>query len=211
MLCPSLLVLTNPAISAEEVFRDDPVLLAVIRRPGCALCRREAGELSKLKEELDARGVSLIGIVHETLGVEEFRPFFQGPIYYDEKVLFNSFRGTELCLEALLWTSTALASNMDGILACLYLFEWPPVTQSWLSRKHGWRRPSTRRYVFKGTNSIYMPLQHSTISLGVYLINRDEMLYNHPERSWGDAANPKEVREALEKLPSIQTTTIKAV
>jgi hypothetical protein len=50
------------------------------------LCRREAGELSKLNEELDARGVRLIGVVHETLGVEEFRPFLQGPIYYDEKV-----------------------------------------------------------------------------------------------------------------------------
>lgn len=58
----------------------------VIRRPGCVLARRETGELSKLKDQLDEKGVHLIGVVHETLGVEEFRPYFQGPIYYDEKV-----------------------------------------------------------------------------------------------------------------------------
>jgi hypothetical protein len=84
-------VLTNPAIPAEDILREGPVLLAVIRRPGCVLCRREAGELSKLKTELDARGIRLIGVVHETLGVEEFRPYLQGPIYYDEKVGFCNF------------------------------------------------------------------------------------------------------------------------
>lgn len=47
--------------------------------------------MSKLKQELDACGVRLIGVVHETLGVEEFRPYLQGPIYYDEKVIFGVY------------------------------------------------------------------------------------------------------------------------
>jgi hypothetical protein len=38
------------------------------------------------------------------------------------------------------------------------------------------------------------------------LIDRDEMLFNHPERSWGDAASPREVQQALHKLPTVQTT-----
>ncbi|KAI6206149.1 hypothetical protein M3Y94_00873900 [Aphelenchoides besseyi] len=81
-------VQTNPAISASEIFKDGPVLLHVIRRPGCVFCRREASELSSLKSDLDARGIRLVGVVHETLGVEEFRPFFNGPIYFDEKKHF---------------------------------------------------------------------------------------------------------------------------
>jgi hypothetical protein len=37
---------------------------------------------------------------------------------------------------------------------------------------------------------------------GVYLFNRDEMIFNHPERSWGDAADPNQVKKALQKLPT---------
>ena len=42
--------------------------------------------LSSLKPELDKKGVALVGVVHETIGVEEFKPFFKGKIYLDEKV-----------------------------------------------------------------------------------------------------------------------------
>ena len=42
--------------------------------------------LSSLTPELDHKGVPLIGVVHETIGVEEFKPYFKGDIYLDEKV-----------------------------------------------------------------------------------------------------------------------------
>ena len=42
--------------------------------------------LSSLKPELDQKGIPLIGVVHEMLGVEEFKPFFKGDIYLDDKV-----------------------------------------------------------------------------------------------------------------------------
>jgi hypothetical protein len=42
--------------------------------------------LSSLKAELDQRGIPLIGVVHETMGVEEFKPFFKGDIYLDDQV-----------------------------------------------------------------------------------------------------------------------------
>ena len=33
-----------------------------------------------------AHGVGLHAVVHETLGAEEFKPFFKGDVYYDPKV-----------------------------------------------------------------------------------------------------------------------------
>ncbi|CAB3998381.1 Hypothetical predicted protein [Paramuricea clavata] len=50
-----------------------------------SLCREEASVLSSLKAELDQRGIPLIGVVHETIGVEEFKPFFKGDIYLDDQ------------------------------------------------------------------------------------------------------------------------------
>ena len=52
------------------------------------MCREEASQLSSLKPELDQKGVPLIGVVHEMTGVEEFKPFFKGDIYLDDKRKF---------------------------------------------------------------------------------------------------------------------------
>lgn len=58
-------------------------MLAVIRRPGCMFCRREASYLSAMKDKLDAKNVQLIGVVHETKGVEEFKPYLKGHVFFD--------------------------------------------------------------------------------------------------------------------------------
>ena len=47
------------------------------------MCREEAIGLSSLLPELEAHRVQLHAVVHETLGVDEFRPFFKGNIYLD--------------------------------------------------------------------------------------------------------------------------------
>lgn len=51
------------------------------------MCREEAAELSSLKPELDELGVPLFAVVKEDLGteVQNFRPFFKGQIFLDEK------------------------------------------------------------------------------------------------------------------------------
>jgi hypothetical protein len=46
--------------------------------------------LSSLKPELDQKGIPLIGVVHETTGVEEFKPFLKGDIYLDDKVQYRN-------------------------------------------------------------------------------------------------------------------------
>lgn len=60
-----------------------------VRRPGCTFCRREASTISSIKDKLDAKGVKLIGVVHESLGVEEFKPYFKGDLFLDTEVFYK--------------------------------------------------------------------------------------------------------------------------
>lgn len=57
-----------------------------VRRPGCTFCRQQASELSKVSDQLKQSGVRLIGVLHETIGADEFRPYLKGDLYYDSKV-----------------------------------------------------------------------------------------------------------------------------
>ena len=45
-------------------------------------------ELSSLKPQLDELGIPLVAVVKENVGeeVQNFRPYFNGEIYLDEKV-----------------------------------------------------------------------------------------------------------------------------
>lgn len=55
------------------------------------MCREHALDLSNKQPDFAAKGVKLVGVVHEKLGVEEFSGFFKnGEIYFDEeKAFFN--------------------------------------------------------------------------------------------------------------------------
>ncbi|VDN38962.1 unnamed protein product [Cylicostephanus goldi] len=61
-------------------------MVMAVRRPGCLTCRREAAELSNLEPNMKSAGVNLIAVVHETKGVNDFKPFFKGDVYYDKEV-----------------------------------------------------------------------------------------------------------------------------
>lgn len=56
----------------------------------CCFCLffQEAAELSSLKPQLDELGVPLYAVVKEDVGteVQNFRPYFKGEIFLDEKV-----------------------------------------------------------------------------------------------------------------------------
>lgn len=56
-----------------------------------ALVLLAALDLSEKQPDFAAKGVKLVGVVHEKLGVEEFSEFFKnGEIYFDEeKAFFN--------------------------------------------------------------------------------------------------------------------------
>jgi len=88
------------------------------------LCREEAAELSSLKPELDAHGVTLYAVVHETRGVDEFRNFFKGDIYLDSNRIFYGPKHRWMLLRALIrpsvWSSVCrarrkgIAGNVQG-------------------------------------------------------------------------------------------------
>ncbi|KAL3876329.1 hypothetical protein ACJMK2_034191 [Sinanodonta woodiana] len=48
----------------------------------------EAQDLSLLKDEMDAHGVRLLAVVHETLGVSDFKSFFKGDVFLDLDKIF---------------------------------------------------------------------------------------------------------------------------
>uniref|UniRef100_A0A668A383 Peroxiredoxin-like 2A n=1 Tax=Myripristis murdjan TaxID=586833 RepID=A0A668A383_9TELE len=68
------------------------------------MCREEAAELSSLKPQLDELGVPLFAVVKEDIGteVQNFRPYFKGEIFVDEKRRFYGPRERKMGLIAFL-------------------------------------------------------------------------------------------------------------
>lgn len=66
------------------------------------MCREEAAELSSLKPQLDELGVPLYAVVKEDIGteVENFRAYFKGEIFLDEKRRFYGPRERKMGLLA---------------------------------------------------------------------------------------------------------------
>ncbi|KAF6730020.1 Redox-regulatory protein FAM213A [Oryzias melastigma] len=67
-------------------------------------CVQEAAELSSLKPQLDQLGVPLYAVVKEDVGteVQNFRPYFKGEIFLDEKRRFYGPRERKMGLLAFL-------------------------------------------------------------------------------------------------------------
>lgn len=47
-------------LQASSLFSKGPTMVMAVRRPGCALCRREAAELSTLEPDMKAAGINLV-------------------------------------------------------------------------------------------------------------------------------------------------------
>lgn len=52
------------------------------------MCREEALGLTSILDDISAHGVKLYGVVHQTLGVEEFQTFFKGEVFLDRERKF---------------------------------------------------------------------------------------------------------------------------
>ncbi|XGW09113.1 hypothetical protein V3C99_011430 [Haemonchus contortus] len=73
------------AVQASSLFEKGPTMVMAVRRPGCMFCRKEAAELSSLEPDMKAAGIQLVAVVHETKGVNEFKPYFKGDVYFDKE------------------------------------------------------------------------------------------------------------------------------
>ncbi|KAG5262714.1 hypothetical protein AALO_G00278060 [Alosa alosa] len=69
-----------------------------------AVIMAEASELSSLKPQLDELGIPLVAVVKEDVGeeVQNFRPYFNGEIYLDEKRRFFGPRERKMGLSGFL-------------------------------------------------------------------------------------------------------------
>ena len=72
-------------VAISSLWEHDTVVITLLRRFGCKLCRHGASELSKLKPELEARGVKMVAIGLDETSMEDFiqRGFWAGELYLD--------------------------------------------------------------------------------------------------------------------------------
>lgn len=75
----------DAVVAMEELMGGKPVLLHVIRRYGCGICRQHARELSLLKPALDNFGVGMIAIGRGTAGLKKWKKagYWQGDLFYE--------------------------------------------------------------------------------------------------------------------------------
>ena len=104
------------AKSLWEVESEDVLLIYLIRRPGCQLCREQAELLSDMIEyNPSMKNVKLVGVVHEYKYLEDIttlkEKYFRGnPVYLDrEKNFYNAQGMRRLGLHAILWASVMKA------------------------------------------------------------------------------------------------------
>ncbi|MDD9139338.1 MAG: AhpC/TSA family protein [Candidatus Cardinium sp.] len=137
------------AIKAAEIFNASPVVVMAIRRVGCKFCRHEASRLSSLADQLNQRGIRLIGITHEIIDIDAFRPYLKGDIYYDPNKHFfgPKQRWMPLWMGFLRWSSyvnkhqgTSIKGNLKGegrLLGGVYLIDKDRITFMHLERHWG--------------------------------------------------------------------------
>lgn len=71
----------------REFWAKGPVLVHLVRRFGCPLCREAAADLSALHTSLESAGVTMIAIGCQETGWREFvdGAFFAGPVFVDKE------------------------------------------------------------------------------------------------------------------------------
>jgi prostamide/prostaglandin F2alpha synthase len=70
----------------RELWREKPVLIHLVRRFGCPLCRETAADLSTLRPELEAVGGRIVAIGCQMEGVAEFieGKYIDGQVWVNE-------------------------------------------------------------------------------------------------------------------------------
>eukprot|EP00842_Homolaphlyctis_polyrhiza_P004329 jgi/Hompol1/4898/HPOL_004008-RA len=88
---PDSIELTEPGTGRKlligELLDDGkPCLFLVVRRPGCLLCREQAGELLKYRNIIQRCGLNLVAVLKEQLGADEFAAnhWKEDPVLIDE-------------------------------------------------------------------------------------------------------------------------------
>lgn len=74
-------------VKLSSFWEDQPVVLHVLRRFGCQLCRGQSVEMAKMLSQLEANNVRVVGIGLEKFGLEEFEEnnYWKSELYIDNE------------------------------------------------------------------------------------------------------------------------------
>ncbi|KAF9331303.1 hypothetical protein BG006_005830 [Podila minutissima] len=87
---------TETTFKADEIWKEKPAIVVVIRRPGCPFCREEARILNEHRDLIEKEmGFRMITVVHEKLGAATFKQDFWngGETYWDGRKGFYKALG----------------------------------------------------------------------------------------------------------------------
>ena len=75
---PLLGFTTKRQLKAADLWRDQPCVFMVVRRPGCNLCRAQAKALADIRTQLTELGVGLAAVSHQDNSAEDFVNLYFG-------------------------------------------------------------------------------------------------------------------------------------
>ncbi|KAG0268457.1 hypothetical protein DFQ27_006685 [Actinomortierella ambigua] len=169
---------TERTFEASELWKDKPVIIVVIRRPGCQFCREEATALSSHRDIIESTmGMRMVCIVREKLGADLFQSeAWKRQVYFDPEGAFYKALGGHNKLRVARWETLIKPSF------------WKHFVRNKRSGIGG---------NFVGDGSV----------LGGLLIvdnkNNGSIFYEYEEKVWGDIAPVEEVLQAASQLTGV--------
>jgi peroxiredoxin len=88
------------SITASSLWEKQPVMVMVVRRPGCKLCRAQVQFMSQFRDEFARRNIRLLAVSHQEDSVQEFAEKFLGhkeDMFLDKKKDF--YRCLGYCMQ----------------------------------------------------------------------------------------------------------------
>ncbi|KAG0605657.1 hypothetical protein M758_9G077600 [Ceratodon purpureus] len=89
----------STSVKLGSFWEDQPVVIHLLRRFGCQLCRGQSVEMAKMLPQLEANNVRVIGIGLEKFGMEEFeeKKYWKSELYIDNgKKIHNALALTKV-------------------------------------------------------------------------------------------------------------------
>ncbi|KAK3816020.1 MAG: hypothetical protein J3Q66DRAFT_341393 [Benniella sp.] len=167
---------TEQTLSAHEIWKGQPTVVIVIRRPGCQFCREEARIFHENRATIEqAMGMKMVCIVHEKEGADVFqKEFWHGKVFFDpEKGFYKAFGGGHL-----------RTGGWEQLIRPTF---WVNLVRNKRSGVKG---------NFEGDGSILG---------GLLVLNANDggIAYEHIEKIWGDIARADKVLAACSRVSGV--------